>query len=82
MKKIEQQELEQLRTLNGNFSSLKSRLADLEIANHNLQSQKNQVFTEMDNLSTEFKSLEAELLEKYGNVKVNLETGEIQDDKD
>lgn len=81
MKKIEQQELESLRALNRSFVDLRSKLADLEIANRNIESQKNLVFNDMDKLSSEFKTLEAELLEKYGNVKVNLETGEITDDK-
>ena len=35
----------------------------------------------MDKLSSEFKLIEADLLEKYGNVKINLETGDITDDK-
>jgi uncharacterized protein YifE (UPF0438 family) len=37
------------------------------------------IFSDMDKLSTEFKSIEADLLEKYGNVKVNLETGEYDE---
>jgi predicted nucleic acid-binding Zn-ribbon protein len=81
MKKIETSELEALQNLNKSFTDLRTKLADLEIANRNIQSQKNAVFLDMDGLSTKFKSLEADLLEKYGNVKVNLETGEITDDK-
>jgi predicted nucleic acid-binding Zn-ribbon protein len=79
MKKIESQELEALQKLNKTFTDLRAKLADLEIANRNLQSQKNNVFSEMDGLSTQFKALEADLLEKYGNVKVNLETGEYDE---
>jgi hypothetical protein len=82
MKAIEKQELETLRELNKSFVELRTKLADLEIANRNIQSQKNLVFSDMDKLSSEFKSIEADLLEKYGNVKINLETGEITDDKD
>jgi hypothetical protein len=81
MKAIEKQELETLRDLNKSFVDLRAKLADLEIANRNIQSQKNLVFNDLDKLSSEFKSIEADLLEKYGNVKINLETGEIQDDK-
>jgi|GWRWMinimDraft_12_1066020.scaffolds.fasta_scaffold77096_2 hypothetical protein len=81
MKKIEEQELLTLRELNKSFVELRAKLADLEIANRNIQSQKNLVFNDLDKLSSEFKSIEADLLEKYGNVKINLETGEIQDDK-
>jgi predicted nucleic acid-binding Zn-ribbon protein len=79
MKKIEKQELETLRGLNKSFTELRGKLADLEIASRNIQTQKNMIFSDMDKLSTEFKSLEADLLEKYGNVKVNLETGEYDE---
>jgi hypothetical protein len=81
MKKIEEQELLTLRELNKSFVELRAKLADLEIANRNIQSQKNLVFNDLDKLSSEFKSIEADLLETYGNVKINLETGEITDDK-
>ena len=80
MKKIEEQELQTLRELNKSFVELRTKLADLEIANRNIQSQKNLVFSDMDKLSSEFKTIESELLEKYGNVKVNLETGEYDKD--
>jgi predicted nucleic acid-binding Zn-ribbon protein len=79
MKKIEKQELETLRGLNKSFTELRGKLADLEIASRNIQTQKNMIFSDMDKLSTEFKSIEADLLEKYGNVKVNLETGEYDE---
>jgi hypothetical protein len=79
MKAIEKQELETLRELNKSFVELRGKLADLEIASRNVQTQKNMIFSDMDKLSTEFKSIEADLLEKYGNVKVNLETGEYDE---
>jgi hypothetical protein len=82
MNVIEKQELETLKKLNKSFIDLRSKIADLEIASRNIQSQKNLTFNDLDKLSSEFKSVESELLEKYGNVKINLETGEIQDDKD
>ena len=82
MKNIEQTELEKLRNLNKSFSDLRSSLADLEIKGRTVQIHKENVFRDMDKLSAEFKELEAELLAKYGNVKINLQTGEITDDKD
>lgn len=82
MKNIEQTELEKLRNLNKSFSDLRSGLADLEIKGRTIQIHKENVFRDMDKLSSEFKELEAELLAKYGNVKINLQTGEITDDKD
>lgn len=82
MKNIEQTELEKLRNLNKSFSDLRSSLADLEIKGRTIHIHKENVFRDMDKLSSEFKELEAELLAKYGNVKINLQTGEITDDKD
>lgn len=81
MNKIEDKELETLRSLNTRFVDLRSKLADTEIASRGILSQKNAIFSDMDKLSTEFKSIEADLLEKYGNVRINLETGDITDDK-
>jgi hypothetical protein len=39
MKKIEKQELETLRGLNKSFTELRGKLADLEIASRNIQTQ-------------------------------------------
>lgn len=81
MNKIEEQDLSKLRDLNIKFSKLRTRLADLEIAARNLNNQKAGVFLEMDEASNEFKGLETEMLDKYGNVTVNLETGEFKEEK-
>jgi len=80
MNKIEEQDLLKLRELNTKFSNLRSKIADIEIAIRNLNNQKRSVFFDLDATSTEFKSLEADMLDKYGNVTVNLDTGEIKDE--
>jgi len=81
MNKIEEQELTTLRDLNLKFNNLRQRLADIEISIRNLDMQKKNVFSDMDELSTSFKNIEADMLEKYGKVEINLQTGEIKDDK-
>jgi hypothetical protein len=81
MNKIEEHELSILRDLNSKFNKSRSKLADIEIAIRNLEVQKSNVFAQMDETGTSFKNVEAEMLEKYGKVEINLQTGEIKDDK-
>ena len=81
MNKIDELELSTLRDLNSKFTGLRSKLTDIEIAIRNLDAQKKNVFREMDSISTSFKNIEADMIEKYGNVEINLQTGEIKDDK-
>jgi predicted nucleic acid-binding Zn-ribbon protein len=78
MKVLETQELEKLRELNKNFASLKNNIADIEIAIRNLENKKTIVFSELEKLSSDFADAEKELTEKYGDVTVNLDSGEIK----
>jgi len=80
MKSIEKEELERLRDANQKLYSLKNNIAEIELSIRSLDLNKSAVFTSIDELSVEFKSLEKELTEKYGNnVSINLETGDIQE---
>jgi len=78
MKVLETEELENLRELNKNFNTLKNNIADIEIAIRNLENKKTAVFSELEKLSSEFADAEKALTEKYGDVTVNLESGEIK----
>lgn len=78
MKVLETQELEKLRELNKNFGILKNNIADIEITIRNLENKKNIVFSELDKLSSDFIDAEKELTEKYGDVTIDLESGEIK----
>jgi predicted nucleic acid-binding Zn-ribbon protein len=78
MKVLETEELENLRELNKNFNTLKNNIADIEIAIRNLENKKTVVFSELEKLSSEFADAEKALTEKYGDVTVNLESGEIK----
>jgi hypothetical protein len=79
MKSIEKEELERLRDVNYKLHSLKNNIAEIELSIRALELNKASVFTSVDELNVEFKSLEKELTEKYGNVSINLETGAIQE---
>ena len=70
-KKVEEKELELLQKLNSSFSQLKNQLGDLEL-------QKQIILENVTEIKKQFKSLETELIEKYGdNSVINLETGII-----
>ena len=57
--------------LNSSFVQLKDKIADLEL-------QKQMVFENVSEIKKQFKNLESELVEKYGdNSIINLETGII-----
>jgi len=72
MKKVTTEELENLQTLRKKFNETKLNIADAELL-------KRKLFIDLDGLSKEYQELEALLLENYGKVSVNLQTGEIND---
>ena len=70
-KTVEERELKLLQELNSNFQQIKNKLGDLEL-------QKQMVLENVSEIRNQFKSLESELIEKYGdNSVINLETGII-----
>lgn len=81
MKQITQEELELLQKANTDFNKTKLTLADIEIAIKQLEAKKSGIFSELEQISIDFKELETVMVEKYGNVNINLQTGEIQDDE-
>jgi hypothetical protein len=72
MKTVTTEELEGLRTLHQKFNETKLNIADAELLKHKL-------FRDLDALSKEYQEIEALLLDKYGKVSVNLQTGEVND---
>ena len=73
MKTVTTEELEGLRTLHQKFNETKLNIADAELL-------KQKLFIDLDSLSKEYKQIETSLLDKYGKVSVNLQTGEINDE--
>jgi len=73
LKKVSEEHLSKLQELNQQFAGLHKQVGDLEVRKH-------QALNVIDNLSSEFKTFEAELIKEYGdNVVINLESGEIKD---
>ena len=81
MKTITEQELENLRRVNSEFNSLKGKIAEAEIEIKKLTVLKDSIFSKLEYTSIDFKEQENKLLETYGNVNINLQTGEITDDE-
>jgi len=79
MKSLETQELEDLRSLSSRVKSLKEEIADIEINLSRLNNKKPMVIFDIENAAEELTKLQGELQEKYGNVVIDLNTGEIKD---
>jgi len=81
MKTITEQELENLRKVSSEFNTLRGKIADIEIEIKKLNVFKEEVFSELETVSIEFKEQEKKLLDTYGKVNINIQTGEITDGK-
>ena len=79
MKSLETQELEDLRSLSSRVKSLKEEIADIEINLSRLNNKKPMIIFDIENAAEELTKLQNELQEKYGNVVIDLNTGEIKD---
>jgi hypothetical protein len=82
MKTITEQELEDLRKVHSDFNSLKGKIADAEIEIKKLNVFKEDVFSKLEEASADFKEQEKKLLDIYGSVKINIETGEITEQEE
>jgi len=79
MKSLETQELELLRSLSSKVKNLKEEIADIEVNLSRLNNRKPALIFDIENTAEELTSLQGELQEKYGNVVIDLNTGEIKD---
>ena len=77
MKTITKQELEDLKKVNLEFNTLRGNIADIEIEIKKLNISKEKVFSELEIVSIDFKEQEKSLLDTYGKVNINIQTGEI-----
>ena len=77
--KVDEKDLLELRKLNQSFNECRFKISDIEFSIKDLTNQKNDVFSEMNNLSSMFRELEKTLLDKYGKVSINVDTGEIKE---
>jgi hypothetical protein len=77
MKTITEQELENLKKVSSEFNTLRGKIADIEIEIKKLNVFKEEVFSELETVSIDFKEQEKKLLDTYGKVNINIQTGEI-----
>lgn len=77
MKTITKQELENLKKVSLEFNTLRGNIADIEIEIKKLNISKEKVFSELEIVSIDFKEQEQKLLDTYGKVNINIQTGEI-----
>jgi hypothetical protein len=76
MKKIEQDELSKLTELNRNFRDLKFQVADIELSLERLKNQKKSTLTNLEVAVHDLAKYQEEIIAKYGDIKINLQTGE------
>lgn len=76
MKKIEQDELSKLTELNRNFRDLKFQVADIELSFERLKNQKKATLTNLEAAVHELAKYQEEIIAKYGDITINLQTGE------
>lgn len=71
-KKISKEELESVRLTVTNFNRLKASLGELEF-------EKSKVLAQVSELETALKGEQKSLEDKYGQVTINLDTGEYEE---
>jgi len=75
-KRISEEELEKLRSLNQNYRDLKFQVADIEITFERMKSQKISTLANLETSAFDLSQFQEELVSKYGDIKINLQTGE------
>ena len=73
MKKVTDEQLETLQSLVNAINEGQATIGGIEMQKHKL-------ITEVDGLIKQLKQTQADLEEEYGNVTVNLTTGEITEE--
>lgn len=74
--KITQEELEKLRSLNQTYRDLKFQIADIEVSFERMKSQKMSSLANLETSAFDLSQFQDELVSKYGDIKINLQTGE------
>jgi hypothetical protein len=76
MNTIEQNELSQLSELNRSFRDLKFQIADIELSLERLKNQKKSTLMNLETAVHDLAKYQEELTAKYGDITINLQTGE------
>ncbi len=78
MNTLESIELENLKSFSMKVKSLKEDIADIEVSLSRLKTKKQSALFEIEVAAEELSKFQSELFDKYGNVTINLSTGEIK----
>lgn len=78
MNTLELNELENLKSLNLKVKSLKEDIADIEVSLSRLKNKKQSSLFEIEIAAEELSKFQSELFDKYGDVTIDLNTGEIK----
>jgi chromosome segregation ATPase len=78
MNTLESIELENLKSFSMKVKSLKEDIADIEVSLSRLKTKKQSALFEIEVAAEELSKFQAELFEKYGDVTIDLSTGEIK----
>jgi hypothetical protein len=79
MANIEQEELDRLKQASNNLREARTTIADIEISLYRLESKKKAVLFNADQAGEELTTIQEELQAKYGDVVIDLATGEIKE---
>jgi len=77
MEKMNKEETEMLKSLQSKLFNNRIDVGDIEVAISRLTTRKNTLLSDIETVSAELQKTQAEMSEKYGDKKVNLETGEL-----
>jgi chromosome segregation ATPase len=77
MKKLQQTELDKIKNIQSQFTNLLYSLGQIEFELEQITQQKSQILKEIEQLRKLEENFTKELKQKYGDVSLNLETGEI-----
>ena len=78
MNTLELNELENLKSLSIKLKNIKEEISDIEVSLSRLKTKKQSSLFEIEIAAEELSKFQAELFEKYGNVTIDLSTGEIK----
>lgn len=74
-RKVNDKELELIKSLTGTINSCKIEVADIEMKKYSVMSM-------LANAEIKFKELQSELTDKYGKISININDGSIKELKD
>jgi hypothetical protein len=80
MKKLEDQELERLNNATKSLREARNTIADIEISAYRLETKKKAVLFNAEQAAEELNNIQGELQARYGNVLIDITTGEIKED--